>query len=370
MFRPVPCHAGHRPGRSHLLPKPTGAPGRYSTAEHGRLGSLWSSILLTLAGKAKTYRAEAVIDLPAALLLNSEFLGLLKPAAIGGVDVHVVLPDFSKSGHETVLHSRAQVDWLGSFEEKAGEEDPGFPFGRVFGWGEEREFAATRLLVLPKSRLTRREARNLHGAAEDWVRLLAAWVEVVAREDLHQERIKVEKKGQSVLVWLERGEDPGEVLKGKHMIKFDFSGGALPITPRQWGRILARASAGARPPEAHVFLRDARHARNIGLYRRSVLDSATAAELGLAKLRDGELAGCEAPLERYVRGKAQQIGGLSEFLSVMGRRLPKRIQQEVGDPRNKAIHEGHEPDEETADKALDKAQEVVELAFPPRKLLT
>jgi hypothetical protein len=71
-----------------------------------------------LTRSAKTYRVEAVVDLPAPLFLGSEFLGLLKSATIGGVAVHVVLPDVNESGNETVLHSRALVDWVGSFAEK------------------------------------------------------------------------------------------------------------------------------------------------------------------------------------------------------------------------------------------------------------
>jgi hypothetical protein len=248
-----------------------------------------------VAKAAKRYRAEAVIDLPTALLLGPEFLGLLKPARIGGVEVHVVLPDFSRSGLETVLHRRAKVDWLGSFEAKESEDDPDWPFGRVFGHGAEREFSAARLLVLPRDRLTLREARQVQEAAEGWVRLLTKWVDVVAREDLAQERVKVERRGHVALVWVERGKDTDEVLKGQHILKFNF-GARLGITPREWGKILLKASSGERPPEAHLFLRDARQTKNAGYYRRSVLDSATATELGLAKLRDDELAAANASL--------------------------------------------------------------------------
>lgn len=100
-----------------------------------------SSILPTLARKAKTYRVEAVVDLPAPLFLGSDLLGLLKPAIIGDVAVHVVLPDFSKSGNETVLHPRARaVDWVGSFAKRDSEDNPRWPFGEVYGWGAEREF--------------------------------------------------------------------------------------------------------------------------------------------------------------------------------------------------------------------------------------
>lgn len=326
------------------------------------------SILLAVTRAAKRYPAEAVIDLPAALLFGAEFLGLLKPAVIGGVEVHVVLPDFGRSGHGTVLHPRARLDWVDLLETKAREDDPGWPFGHLFGRGEKQEFSATRLLVLPKERLTLREARDVQEAAEGWVRLLTKWIDVIAREDLSQERVKVEKRGHVALVWIERGKSPGEVLKGRQTLKLNFAS-RLDITPREWGRILLKASSGARPPEAHLFLRDARQTKNAGYYRRSVLDSATATELGLAKLRDDELTAADASLGRYVRGKAQQIGGLTEFLSLMGRDLPQRIQQDVGEPRNKAIHEGYDPDEGIAEKALAKTEEVVGLAFPWKELL-
>jgi hypothetical protein len=307
-----------------------------------------------------------VIDLPAPLVLPGDLLGLLRPAFIGGIDVHVVLPNF-KAG-KTVLHPRAKVDWVSSFAQKRDEDDRGWPFGRAFGAGAGREASVTRLLVLPKNPITSRQARKMHMEAENWVQLLELWIEVIARTDLHRERVTVERTGQSAYVWVDRGKSSGELLKGKHRITFDFSDELLEITPRVWGRILARASSGDRPPEAHVFLRDGRSARNAGQYRRSVLDSATAAELALAKIRDDELAGSRRRFAHYVRERSQQINRLTEFLSAMDRKIPSLIQQEIAEPRNKAIHEGHKPDESVATAALAKAEEVVGLAFPWKNL--
>lgn len=108
---------------------------------------------------------------------------------------------------------------------------------------------------------------------------------------------------------------------------------------------------------------------NEGRLRRSVLDTATAAEVALTKLRDDVLAGGDPKVSEYVQEKAQQIGRLVEFLSKQGGKLPDGIQQEIARPRNKAIHEGREPDEETATKALEKAEEVLDLAFPWKNLL-
>jgi len=288
---------------------------------------------------------------------------------IGGVAVHVVLPDFSESGNETVLHSRALVDWVGSFAEKKAEDNPRWPFGEINGGGDERQLSATRLLVIPKGRLTLREARCLHSAAEGWVQLLGVWIDVVARTDLRQERIKEDKWGHRAYVWVDRRKEGGELLKGRHILTFNFEELSLEISPWQWGKLLKAASSGTNPPEAHLFLRDARRELGAGRFRRSVLDAATSAEIALTALRDDVLAGSDSKVGEYVQEKAQQIGRLVEFLSKQDRKLPNNIHQEIARPRNKAIHEGREPDEETATKALRKAEEVLDLAFPWKKLL-
>jgi hypothetical protein len=324
-----------------------------------------------LARRAKTYKAEAAIELSAPLWLGPEFLGLLKAARIGGVDLHVVLPAFrGEAGGETVLHSRAQYDWIGFFGEREQDDDRDWPFGGVAKSqkGEVVEFSAHRLLALPKHRVTTAEARRLKLAADGWVRSLETWIDVVARVDQRKRTIKVVDQGNSAAVWIDRNRKSGELIPGKQRVTFEF-GSTLVITPWQWGKVLEKASDGTMPPEAHLFLRDARHARNTGHHRRSVLDSATAAELSLAKLRDDYLGSNDSRLAGYVGRKARQIDGLSRFLKDMGRRLPDGIKGDLNEPRNKAIHAGHELDEETADAALGKAEEVVDLAFPWKKLL-
>ena len=258
--------------------------------------------------------------------------------------------------------------WVDSFKEKSDEDDPEHPFGVAYGWGEEREFIAKRLLILPKEKLTQRQANEMAQAAEPFAALLHTWVEVIARADLHQGLVSHDEQGGATFVWLNKGKPPGKILKGRHKLILSL-GSAPKITPTQWGRVLAEASVGARPPEAHVFLRDARHAKNISQFRRSVLDSATAAELGLPKLRDEVLADSDARLGAYMRGRVRQIDGISKFLSRVGRKVPIGIKEEIAEPRNKAIHGGHDPDKETATRALEKAGEVLDLASPWKKLL-
>lgn len=330
-----------------------------------------SLILLTLARRAKTYKAEVAIELSAPLWLGSEFLGLLKPARIGGVDLHVVLPSFGgEVGERTVLHSRSRLDWIGFFAERDRDDDRDWPFGGVAKWKQDEavEFTAHRLLALPRHRVTAAEARRLKLAVDGWVLSLETWIDVVARADQRKRTIRIDHQGDSALVWLDRGGQSGELIPGKQRVMFEF-GSALAITPWQWGKMLREVSDRTVPPEAHLFLRDARHALNSGQHRRSVLDSATAAELSLAKLRDDFLKSSNTRLAGYVSRNVRQIDGLSKFVKEMGRKVPDGIKGELSEPRNKAIHAGNELDKKTADAALGKAEEVVDLAFPWKKLL-
>lgn len=198
-------------------------------------------------------------------------------------------------------------------------------------------------------------------------RRLRTWIEVITRKDLLEEKVKVERIGDGAWVWLGKGKK-GKIFRGRREITLNF-GGKLPIPVWQWGKMLTKVSQDLAPPESHVFLRDARHASNIGRHRRAVLDAATAAELGLARLRDDHLDSATPALADYVAGKGRQIGGLTEFLVAVGQELPARIQQEVGEPRNDGIHESQEPDAGTAANAVAKAQEIVDLALPPTQLL-
>lgn len=322
--------------------------------------------------RPKTYNAEAVFDLPTPLRLRPEALGALRPAMVGGLEVHVVLPDFRFDGiwFSPQLHRRSQVDWLGEFSEREGPEDePDALFGDVTKYGPRgkiREFWATRVLILPKAELTRAQARRLRDDSDRWLDLLALWIEVVYRQDLQQELLRTEYIGKSAQVWLGNGGE-GERFGERRRSYLNLGKRSL-IGKREWSRLVVRASAGARPPEAHVFLRDARHAMNIGHHRRSVLDSATAAELSLAKLRDDLLSSGNQRLASYVGKEVWSLSAIAKFLRAMNQSLPD-IKKAIVEPRNKAIHQGHEPDEATAAKALATADEVVGLAFPWKTLL-
>lgn len=68
--------------------------------------------------------------------------------------------------------------------------------------------------------------------------------------------------------------------------------------------MLAKATDRMEPPEAHMFIRDARRAENAGNHRRAVLDAATAAEIAFAELRDEAVKTAEPGLRAYIERRS------------------------------------------------------------------
>jgi hypothetical protein len=342
-----------------------------------------SSIMSALAEDEKKFLVEVAIDLPAGFQLDAAFLGLVKPATIGGVAVDIVLPDFEpdSDGYPfgPKLDARASADWVGHFDTRDPEGERKWPFGSVTQTrraesGKEEDtieaFLTARLLALPTAEITLSDARRLKRAADEWTRLLETWLEVVSRQDLHEKFIVEHQTGRTAFVWIDRGNNPRGSLLGDEQSGFTLNfGKALPITPSDWGRILTKASEGVDPPEAHLFIRDARQALNESNHRRAVLDAATAAEISLAELRDKAVQGADSGLAVYIEKKVAQIDRLAGFLRAVGETLPENITEDIARPRNDAIHRGHDPSKEIAAKALLKAEEITELATPWSSLL-
>jgi hypothetical protein len=132
------------------------------------------------------------------------------------------------------------------------------------------------------------------------------------------------------------------------------------------------AANGTQPPYEWLFIRDARSLVSAKQYRRAVIDSGTAAELAFTALIDRQFA---------INGTSQQdrdqkftnhrgLYRLSQLLvDDNAGTAPARLNEELGQPRNKAAHRGYVPSVAEAEAAIAKATEVVEQAHPLADLL-
>jgi len=322
----------------------------------------------------RSYTLESVAELKSPLPFGPNFLGLSRPAVIGGVGVNVILPNFTYvDGKSTPLpHPHLKINWFDYYSKS--------PFKDLSPWGSITShnpkkgdiliFIAKRLTIFSKEKVSEAEAQRLLHAMDDWLKLLNVWVEVIAKVDLNYRGQITQHNTFDTHVWLDTRNKGGKDIHCRHGASIiAVFPSAVSITPLQWRKILAKTSNGERPPESYMFLRDARRMLNIKRYRRAVLDAATATEMALTKLRDDTLATVTPELAAYVQTKSQQISGLVEFHKRNRQPLPDRIQQDIAEPRNKAIHEGKEPSLDVAKECLLKAEQVVEQVFPRRQLL-
>jgi hypothetical protein len=140
------------------------------------------------------------------------------------------------------------------------------------------------------------------------------------------------------------------------------------VLDRQQLQAAMDLAASETPPQSEwLFVRDARSLLKAGEYRRAVIDACTAAELSVTALIDRkfDLAGTSQ------EDREQQFAdhhGLSKLIELHNKfrtgKVPKRLYEDVGAPRNKSAHDGATSSESEARAAIVKAAEVVEMAYP------
>ncbi|MEV0043943.1 hypothetical protein AB0H60_10720 [Nocardia rhamnosiphila] len=128
------------------------------------------------------------------------------------------------------------------------------------------------------------------------------------------------------------------------------------------------AARGTQPDAEWLFMRDARSLLNAGEYRRAVIDACTAVELAVTALIDRKFdEDGTSQAERKDQFAAHhgifKLKQLHKKRSASGK-LPRRLVEDVGAPRNKAAHKGEALSKAEAETAIKTAVEVVDIAFP------
>ncbi len=133
---------------------------------------------------------------------------------------------------------------------------------------------------------------------------------------------------------------------------------------------MALAANGSQPPDAWLFIRDARSLVHARQYRRAVIDAGTAAELAMTGLIDPTLANMNFLEREKVFEKNRGLWELSNLMVTQsaGTR-PARLQQDLAEPRNRAAHEGAALSEAKANAAVEVAVALVEQLHPLERFL-
>ncbi len=201
----------------------------------------------------------------------------------------------------------------------------------------------------------------------DWWALVCDWLDVLTLQDFAGlGRSQRSILNDSLQMW---SGNPNGIRRAG--VNYQLMTGGM-----NWVEVLDRqqlqaamdlAASDSSPHAEWLFVRDARSLLGAGEYRRAVIDACTAAELSVTALIDRkfDLAGTSKPDREEQFAQHHGLAKLIELHnSFKTGKLPKRLYQEVGAPRNKAAHAGAMLSESEARSALGKAAEVVGVAYP------
>lgn len=155
----------------------------------------------------------------------------------------------------------------------------------------------------------------------------------------------------------------------------------IPMSQLQLSQFEACVTAAGNqdPPPEWLFIRDARSLLRAGQARRAILDAGTAAELAMTTLIDKHLddTNADAGVRKGIVKGYRNLGAKKSLLALLRPGLlTDRVQPDLIDKRDTAIHgrskAGHGWDEVTFDQAqtaVEIASEIVESAHPLANLL-
>ncbi|MGI9120200.1 MAG: hypothetical protein ACR2G7_08800 [Acidimicrobiales bacterium] len=307
------------------------------------------------------------VPLPATVGMRPAVLGSVTPTRVRDVPVSVHLPVARPDEHH--LFRPAVLDWLDPETEYTSYSDaddrPESPWGFTIAEGDGPVLGVSQV-VLTAAAVDDGEAkavvRTLTKHFGAWFDSMKDWCEALTLQDLDyvapRRRFAIE--GAHWGAWFDQ---TGVGTLGHMAFDFDY-GEPLELAP--WERICVLASSGSRPSTEHLLLRDVRGALNRHLYRRSVVDAATAMEIALYELLHAEFRADQSKLAGQLIDLAERWT-LGTLVTNVGKivTLPLALNTDAVGLRNKVVHRSaYTPTEDEAGRWLALATAVVTQANP------
>ena len=202
-----------------------------------------------------------------------------------------------------------------------------------------------------EQRVPDRVAQDITG----WFARLAEWLSVLTGQDL-EHRHQLYDAQRIAPGFRTRIADRWQPSASSYNVP-----NVRPATLEEWSNALAHIGELKRPPLEWQLLLQAALAYDRGYLRRAVLDSATAVEICLARLVDTSASTSSRPspgrdafsnwLKKHDRSRYAEDADFATLRNL----------------RNKAIHNGAEPDYAEARKAVDCAQKIAHEHGSPRR---
>ena len=228
------------------------------------------------------------------------------------------------------------------------------------------EFSISTFIVRTNKPVTASIARKNKQELLLWRDIFTAWIEVLDYRDLENSSITVDQASSIEAYFIPslKGSKARRVKKRNEASATIQLTNISTINTKVLRKALKHTELATYPPSYYsMLIRGLKH-YNGKLYRESLFDTATAAEIALTEMLNRKLTITNPSQKKNLMKDARQLSGLTHALKITGESISPEIQSKIGTPRNKAIHEGIETTELQAREALATAKDLLRSKLP------
>lgn len=296
--------------------------------------------------------------------------------ALGDFDLQVVPPRHPPAG--TMLGGEILPPrWLHPEAAQVTQEvsslaDPGEPWGSlaereplIYWITKVKVGLSGSLLPSPVMGTSPSLAPSVRLRIEQWRDDLVLWLEALTEHAMRR------KPGRILLDSLDFWDAEGPINGGaKGTVRL---GGVSvdPVSADNWSRVLNAAASGP-PPVAWELIVDAQYLLASGDYRRSVIDSATAADIALSASMEELIRACPDNFQKLIKTRVlgKGLGTVAGAHQELGAQFWKEERlSKLKKARDLAAHDGVPPSESEAADAMKVARGIVRHVLPMEGIL-
>ncbi|WKZ31150.1 MAG: hypothetical protein QY318_00035 [Candidatus Dojkabacteria bacterium] len=286
--------------------------------------------------------------------LSAELVGTELPFKYEGYELKICFPDFDSKTGKPKFHKPIFDEGL-MWEVRQDYHDYFIQQHEVDNDEQLIDFLCNQFVVKSQREMRIDSVKKVVTKLHSWQKLFISWIEVINFIDLEEQYSRIRDQNPFDVCFLREGAEPKRVKTGINTIEIMMRESAL--TKADFQMALNKASSGKSPAPYFMNLMYAKKFFNEDNYRQSVIESAIACELGLAKI-----------LKIKFPGEITKISKNKLGLGSLCRKLKDKqvkdidygsVEKDINDKRIAVLHKGHSMSRTDAQSALTTCHSLI-----------
>ncbi len=307
-----------------------------------------------------------IVEFTPTLYCAQDALGQSVPVTIAGANGTLsmpLLPEWGKSEKDPLRHK------LGAPPEAKGWKSGGYPIH----WGQPVEHPSGHstvekalLKITIKNTTDEEISQKIYAAFPNWLHLFKQYIQLLTTQyTMGENRIVIDRYKNLML--FEFPNDKFEhVPNSQHdALAIEIGGKDTSIHLIHLQEACRLASLQAEPRLEYALLLEAYSAKAVGDYRKAIIETATALEVGLTNRIIQEFQTLNIFFGEALLNKYQTLGRRLELAQLLKILKPdQETRKLIVEPRNDVIHKGVAPDRKMINAAIEKASSLLHFLSP------